>query len=404
MAMTGRLLQLAAAIPLILVAATACSSSSTSASSTSAPASAASSAGSGTSQPASSQSEVTDATQALARNYAGTDGPVPASGPAATANKSIWVITCGQAAAGCATPGNAVMAAAKVIGWSATLCDGKLDPATYAQCVTSATAAKPSAIVLVLVDCEFVQAPLKAAKAAGIKIFGIGSYDCGSTGSTNLFNGQIVFQGGETYQQSSEAVATSIADYIVAKSSGQAHTLLIRENDNLGAKAIGDGIAAELAKCDGCKEYTVVVTVADLTSGNLASKVSAALAQHPDVTAVATTYDAMVTYGVGQAVASAGRPIILTGVEGLAANVALIKSGQQTMDAGIPSQWIGWAGVDELNRLFAGQPEVDEGIGYQTIDADHDLPTTTLFYDGNVNASGKPKQDYQAIYEKSWGR
>jgi ribose transport system substrate-binding protein len=402
MATTRRLLQLAAAIPLILTAATACSSSSTSAPSSSA--SSASSASSGTSQPASSQSEVTAATQALARNYAGTDGPVPASGPAAAANKSIWVITCGQAAAGCATPGNAVMAAAKDIGWSATLCDGKLDPATYAQCVSSATAAKPSAIVLVLVDCEFVQAPLKAAKAAGIKIFGIGSYDCGSTGSTNLFNGQIVFQGGETYQQSSEAVATSIADYIVAKSNGQAHTLLIRENDNLGAKAIGDGIAAELAKCDGCKEYTVVVTVADLTSGNLASKVSAALAQHPDVTAVATTYDAMVTFGVAQAVASAGRPIVLTGVEGLAANIALIKSGQQTMDAGIPSQWIGWAGADELNRLFAGQPEVDEGIGYQTIDADRNLPATTLFYDGNVNASGKPKQDYQAIYEKSWGR
>jgi ribose transport system substrate-binding protein len=398
MATTRRLLQLAAAIPLILVAATACSSSPASA-----PNSSASSAGSGTSQPA-SQSEVTVATQALARNYAGTDGPVPASGPPAAANKSIWVITCGQAAAGCATPGNAVMTAAKAIGWSATLCDGKLDPATYAQCVTSATAAKPSAIVLVLVDCQFVQAPLKAAKAAGIKIYGIGSYDCGSTGSTNLYDGQTVFEGGKTYQQSSAAVATSIADYIIAKSSGQAHTLLIRENDNLGAKANADGIDAELAKCGGCREYTLTVTVADLTSGNLSSKVSAALAQHPDVTTVATTYDAMVTFGVGQAVANAGRPIILTGVEGLAAGIALIKSGQQTMAAGIPSQWIGWAGVDELNRLFAGQPEVDEGIGYQTIDADHNLPTTTLFYDGNVDASGKPKQDYQAIYEKSWGR
>jgi ribose transport system substrate-binding protein len=94
---------------------------------------------------------------------------------------------------------------------------------------------------------------------------------------------------------------------------------------------------------------------------------------------------------------------MLTGLEGLPANISLIKQGLQTAVAGVSLEWLGWAAIDGLNRLFAGQPQVDEGIGWQTVDKQHNLPTTPA-YDGNVASNGQPKQDYQAIYRKSWGK
>lgn len=362
----------------------------------------------GTSSGGSSPTQATSvelAQAALAANYKGTDGPVPADGPPAATGKSIWVITCGQAAAGCATPGNAVVEAAKAIGWHHTLCDGKLNPSTYAQCVATAAAAHPDAIVLVAVDCQFVSAPLKKAKAEGIKIFGVNSFDCSSQGAKDMFDGQVVFHGFDSFQAYVEqGLGKSIANYLIATSEGKANVLLVRENDNLSAKANTDGIEAQLGSCSGCTTQTLQITVNDLISGTLADKVTAALNKYPNVTAVAAPYDAAITFGIAQGVAKTGREVTLTGLEGLPANIGLIKKGTQTMAGGTPAGWVGWAAIDGLNRLLAGKPLVDEGIGIQTVDAKHNLPATTPFYDGNVDESGKPKQDYKAIYLASWGK
>lgn len=361
--------------------------------------------GSSSSAAKSGGTSVASAKAAVQKNYAGTDGPVPSSGPAAAKNKSIWVITCGQAGAGCAVPGNATVAAARAIGWRATICDGKLNPSVYGECVSTAAAARPSAIVLVSVDCQFVKAPLQRAKAAGIKVFGVNNFDCDSQGAAKLFDGQIRYHGFNSFKDYvGKGLGSSIGDYIIAKTDGKAKTLLVRQDDNLAAKSNVDGIDTKLAGCGSCTTYTLTVTLNDMVSGGLADKVNAALTRHPDANAVAAPFDAALSLGVAQGVAKSGRKLLVTGLEGLASNIALIKKGEQTMAAGTPAVWTGWAAVDELNRIFANQPLVDEGIGFQSVDAQHNLPTVTEFYDGNVDASGKPRQDYKAVYLKSWGK
>ena len=64
---------------------------------------------------------------------------------------------------------------------------------------------------------------------------------------------------------------------------------------------------------------------------------------------------------------------------------------------------MGWAAVDGVNRMLQGEPQVDSGIGLQTLDGDGPLPKKTTYYDGNIDADGNPKQDYVAHYKKIWG-
>ncbi len=351
------------------------------------------------------QADVTRAEARLATWLDGTDGKVPSDGPPAQKDKSIWVVTCGQAAAGCATPGGAVVEAAEAIGWEATLCDGKLAPPTYAECVTSATAARPDAIVLVTVDCQFVQGPLQSAREVGISIYALNSFDCDTSDGEKHFDAELGYHGFENHKEFLErSLGPAIGSYIIAETDGEARTLLVRENDALSAKALTDGVETTLESCSGCETYTVEVTLEDIVTGKLATKVSTALTRYPDVTAVSAPYDAAILLGIGQAVSAAGRPLILTGSEGLAANIDLIEKGEQSMAAGLSAGWSGWAAVDGLNRLFAGEPQVDSGIGNQVILKDRNVPDDTAYYDSNIDENGKPRQDYKAIYLKSWGR
>jgi ribose transport system substrate-binding protein len=346
---------------------------------------------------------VTQAQAALSQNYAGTDGPVASSGPAPAPGKSVWVITCGQAALGCATLGNAAVAAAQTIGWKATLCDGKLSPPAYVQCVDSAVAAHADAIIPTIVDCPDVRAPLQKAHDAGIKIYGLVSFDCDAAGAPKLFDGTVQFKGAKDLQDFYTQLAATMADYVIAKSNGTGHILVVGEGDDYAGRAIYDAQRSAAKKCTTCKVYELKFSLSDLGTGVLASKVSAALVQHPDVTWVMSSFDAAILAGIGQAVTGAGRPLQLTGLEGLPPNVAMIKQGRQTAVAGLSLEWMGWAAIDGLNRVFAGQPQVESGIGWQTVDKDHNLPGSPA-YDGNVGAGGQAKADYKAVYRKSWGK
>jgi ribose transport system substrate-binding protein len=95
---------------------------------------------------------VAQANKALTVDYAGTDRALPQSGPKAVPGKTVWVLSCTQAGAGCALPAAGAMEAGKAIGWNMKLVDGKYDPATYNALIRQATAAKVDGIVLVVVD------------------------------------------------------------------------------------------------------------------------------------------------------------------------------------------------------------------------------------------------------------
>jgi ribose transport system substrate-binding protein len=338
----------------------------------------------------------------LATGYAGTDRALPKTGPKAVKGKTVWILSCAESAPGCAIPAKGALQAAKAIGWNAKVVDGKFDPATYNQQVRAAVAAKVDAIVFVVVDCVAVEGSLKAAKSAGIKTYALGSLDCDDkyANGTKQFDGAVSY-GSRSYADFLEQdLGPAIADYTAA-SDPKAKIIELQEQDAAVIHHIGDGYDAAIkANCPGCTVYRKLFTGADLVANKLQAMTAALLTQHPDATVVMAPYDATILLGIGAAVQQAkaqSRKLLLTGLEGLPPNIGLIKSGEQDMAAGVPGRWLGWAAIDGLNRVFAGSPQVDPGIGYQIITKDKNLPTGPNGYDGNAKSAG-----YSTNYQRIW--
>jgi ribose transport system substrate-binding protein len=353
---------------------------------------------------------LSQAEAALAAAYAGTDRSLPASAPAAPKGKTVWILSCSESAPGCAVPAAAAVQAGTALGWHMKVLDGKFDPATWNTLIRSAAAARPDALILDAVDCAATQASLQAAKQAGVKIFGFYSFDCNDryTGGKPMFDAQLSY--GPTYGTDTtsyggfieNAFAKSQAAYAVAKTGGHANIIQFYETDVSVAHHIGDGYDKWVSQwCPKCTVSKVPFTGADLITGKLQEKATAALTRYPTANVIAAPYDATILLGIGPAVAAAkasGRKLMLTGGEGLAPNITLIKKGLEDFAGGSSSAWVGWASIDGVIRMLDGQPQVDEGLGNGGVDETHNLPTKTPFYDGNPKS-----QDYRSVYLKLWG-
>jgi ribose transport system substrate-binding protein len=341
----------------------------------------------------------------LATDYKGTDAALPSSAPKPATGKNVWVISCLQAGAGCAIPAEGVVQAGKALGWHVNVFDGKASPATESQGIKTALSDHADAIVLDFVDCPGVQGALKAAKAAGVPVFGIASAECPGE---KLITAQTLYANGDfsNHVQTEEA---AVANYVIAKTDGKAKIIEITEDDVLGPKTqytdFQNYIAKHCSTCTIVKKVPIVLS--QLVNGQVQAAVATAITQEPTANVVYVPYDALVTAGAAQAVAASGHAssLIVTGLEGFQDNINLIKTGKgQTMAAGQPALWLGWAAADGLVRLFAKQPQVAEGIGIQVVDKQHNVPATTPYYNGNVTSSGQPKTQWQANFLKIWGK
>jgi len=372
------------------------SSSSASSSTGSSSSTAGTTSGSGAS---STSSAVTKAQATVAALYKGTDRALPTSGPKAQTGKKVWVISCYEGAVGCSVPAQGFVAASAHLGWKATVVDAKLDPSTATQEIKTAVAAKANAIVLDGFPCSWAPGALASAKAAGVKLYGLLSFDCPGKA---LYDGQLLF-GKKTYEQYLEdQVGAGIAAYIIDKTDAKGNILSMQYNDGGAVNAIGQGIENAIKQnCPGCTFSSFAVTGQNIVQNQLQSLTSSALTKDPNTNVVTSPIDSAILLGMGSAVTQAeagGRHILLTGVEGFAPNLKLIAAGgPDNFAIGSAALWEGWAAADGLNRIFAGAPQVDAGIGLEAIDKTHPSPSGLGNYNGN-----KRSQGYEQNYIKIW--
>jgi ribose transport system substrate-binding protein len=343
---------------------------------------------------------VAEAEQEVARDIKGTDRPLPKSGPKGMKGKKVYAIPCNAAAPGCGLTIEAVAEAAKELEWDVTIADGHGTAEGESAAIDAAIAAHAEGIILMVIDCAEVKPALERAKDAGIKIFAISSIDCDDpevNAGPSLFDGSF-----GTEPEFIQSIWNEVADYVIAETGGDAKIILPVEKQPVVTYKYAKAFEKAIEKCSTCTVYTTPVTLTDLTTNKVESVAAAALTAHPDANVVVAPYDAMIQLGIGAAVETArnsGREILLTGLEGLPANIELIEEGVQDMAAGSqPISWWGWAAVDGLNRVFAGAPQVDPGFGMQIITKEHNLPTETPYYNGNSKSQG-----YADNYRRIWG-
>jgi ribose transport system substrate-binding protein len=317
----------------------------------------------------------------------------PPSAPKPEPGKKILLLSCGQAIPTCAAAMSGGEEAAEAMGWSTQIYDTKGESSQAAAGIRQAIVSQVDGVFVYFIDCRYMKQPLVEAQKAGIPVVAAFSTDCDYGGSGKpLFAGRILYEEG-SWEDWIAAYGKAQAEYLVAATGGEAKTIVFEEEGLVGAEIQQKAITDSLDACSGCAAYPVTYTLGDLSQG-LQQKTEQALLQHPDANAVVVDYDAVLLAGVAAGVKGAGRPITVMAAEGNQATIELLHEGQVAAGVGIPIEWEGYAGMDELNRIFHGQPIETSGIGLQIYDAEHNTPESGAY---------QSPIDFRAAYEKAWG-
>ncbi len=335
--------------------------------------------------------------------YNGTSTNVDPTPRPAAKNKTIAIISAGQAADSNSVPVAGAMEAAAAIGWKATVYDAALNPSNYAPLVDQAIAAHVNGIILDAIDCDTVRGPLEQAKADGIKVTAMYAFDCNDPdstgGKTSLFSG-VTYYGPKhaNLDKFTESYGADQADYIIAKSDNKAKIIALQDPQFTVLKYTLEGFANTIAASHGSTIVdTLNFTQQDLVDGNLTPMIEATLERYPDATCIKSPFTYATTLGIIPALkANPSLHFDVMGGEGFYNELDAIRSGTITATNAISSDWTGWAAVDTLNSIFNNKKPADSGIGWTLVDATHNLPS-------NPTANYEPPIPYQAEYKKAWG-
>jgi ribose transport system substrate-binding protein len=335
---------------------------------------------------------------------AGTSTAVPTEGPAAVADKSVWIISCSQSIELCSDEVNEIEAAAKTIGWDTKVVNTEFDPVVAGDAIRQAVAAQADGIIVFGFDCPLISQPLQEAVDAGIETLGVVSLDCDDPAlaeqTAPLFTVDMVFDsGGEIYYSNFALIyGRDKAAIAIAATEGQAKVMSLDVPDLVTIVALTDGFEEGMADCGGCEIVTTVdLTTLDQVNGTVEQKVTTALARNPEVDTVFQSTDGLFLAGVQNAILNSGRAndLLVIGSEGFLSNLDAIRAGNgQDIAMAFDSRWEGWASVDAMNRAFAGAEQVHGGQGYIYIDAETNMPESGG-WDSTI--------DFREAFRQLWG-
>ena len=327
--------------------------------------------------------------------------PDSESRPAAP-GKSVVLVPNGMNNASSAVTVVGMQEACEAIGWSCTIIDAESNPAKYAGSIRQAIAQKPDAIVTHGIDCSAVSLPLKEAKDAGIVTVNSTSYDCEEPlyDGTPLYNDPKDPVNGDavTYAEFLPFFGEARGAAIVLGVGDEVPSVIdVEANEVALLTDIHDGTMGFVKRIPGAELHSSEMKFADL-GPKLESLVTSELLKSPGANAFSAPFGAAYVTGAGAALERAKRDdLFVMGVEGIPAELDLVRAG--IVDAAIysPTKWTGWASIDVVNSLFTDAPIVKSGQGWLYVTKEN-LPSGA----GEEPLDKFP--DYQATYEAAWAR
>jgi ribose transport system substrate-binding protein len=320
------------------------------------------------------------------------------TGPAVKAapDKNVWVVSVGQNIETAQRASGAMEAAGDALGWEVTTFDGKFDPTRQLAGVEQALADRADGIVLLYIDCATVKTGLQRAEEQGVPTVAIEGLDC----DPGLWTHRVLYADDQSYNEWVMGWGAAQAAWVIAKTKGDAKTILNTETDLELTRLQTVGIKQEFDKCPTCEIVDDAQFVGSDFGPRLQEKIEQAFVAHPEANSFIAAYDAALTTGGANAIKSTGRldEIHVMGGEGSTPGIKLIYD-DAGMDAcsGIDTGQEGYGAIDALVRVFAGgdPAESNTGIGWQICDREHNLPPEGEAY--------SPPIDYEAAYEEFWG-
>lgn len=317
--------------------------------------------------------------------------------------KKIVIISSGQSSISSSIPVNAAKEAAQALGWQVTVYDAQLNPANDPSLMSQALASGADGVVLDAIDCSFVKSQLEQAKAKHVFVVPIYAYDCNDPfagkGGQPLFSAYTNYgpEANKNLGAFAEKYGFAQGQAAIAATGGKAKVIFFNDEEATVLHYTGKGFKDAINGCSGCKIVADVEFKGLDLGPTLQQRAASVLLQHPEANVVKSPFTAATLLSIAPAVQASGRAskLYVMGGEGFQPELDLIRTHQGVNAVMIsPSDWTGWAAIDTLNSLFLGQKPAYSGLGWQLVDASHNLP-----------ASGPwvSPVDFKAIYKKAWG-
>ena len=239
--------------------------------------------------------------------------------------------------------------AMKAVGATTTICDGKFNPTSVADCLKQAGDQGADAVVSLFVDYAMAGTAFDALAAKGVHVL-IGGV--APTGGRQPDATLAFYDNTGRVKKLWHAMAASA----VANGGADTQALFLTLMDSSTTRdASAQAVKRFGELCPTCKVATAEFTTASLDK--LPSAVSAALVKHPDTNILVVPVDSFVPpalQGV-QAAGKAGKIKLISSSSDLA-GLQRVKEGQQVSDLGTPVIYEGWKFANGLMQLLAGEP------------------------------------------------
>lgn len=306
--------------------------------------------------------------------------------------KSVWYIAPDLSLPFIASIAKGFTEAAKAAGMAPTVFDGKGNVNTFNQGISSAVSQGAAGILLQGINPDLVSAPLS--EAAKKKIVIVDSLNGGPDQPlTNGVQAHVTVD----YKQG----GALLADYVASASKCAGKAIFFTSSIYNIYKDMVAGFKTELSSlCPKCSTADVVnVAPTDLAT-KLGGLTTTAATRHPDANYFVAAYDGQVQF-MTSALQELGRDgLEIISHDGVTSNLKQIKTGEGLQTADVsnpPNESMGWAEVDQLGRLLAGQKPVSSALPQQI------FVKSNIANADDVAALFPGYADYQSKWKKLWG-
>lgn len=313
----------------------------------------------------------------------------PISGPAAVPDKAIVYVAQTMTNPGVAGVAKGVEEAAKTIGWKVRVIDGEGTPAGIQAALSQAITLKPSGVVIGGFDPRLTSQQVARAQAAGIPVIGWHAVDSpGPSENAGLYTNVTT---------NVEDVAKISADWIIARSNGNAGVVVFTDDSIPFAKNKSELIKRELAACSDVRLLTSVNIPIPDASSRTPQAVSSLLSRFQNSWTYSVAINDLYFADAAPAFRAAGKPgsgppFNIGAGDGDPSAFQRINSEQfQAATVPEPLSQQGWQIIDEFNRAFADRP----ASGYVA-------PVHIATADNSSGATSWDPSGYREAYEKIW--
>ncbi|KAB0678998.1 substrate-binding domain-containing protein [Aureimonas leprariae] len=321
------------------------------------------------------------------------DGPT--TGPKAATGKTVVYVAGDLKNGGTEGVSRGVEEAAKAIGWTLRVIDGRGEISGRTAALNQAIALQPDGIIVGGFDAIEQNAALAGVKEANIPFVGWhATIEPGPDAQTGMFanvNTRIA------------DVAETAADLAIVESGGKAGVVIF--GDSTYAMAIGKArmMEAQIKKCGGCEVLTLEDSPMAEASTRMPQLTTALLQRFGDKWTHSLAVNDLYYDFMSPGLASAGKsgsdaPHNISAGDGSESSFQRIRSKQfQMATVPEPLHQQGWQLIDELNRAFGNQP----WSGY--VSGIHLVTANNVAFDGGADNVFDPDNGYRDVYRKIWG-